>query len=29
MRGDSARNPIADAKRRAAEIHADDLDDDR
>lgn len=28
MRGDSARELIADAKRRAAEIHEDDLDDD-
>lgn len=28
MRGESARDLIADAKRRAAEIHEDDLDDD-
>ncbi|CAJ2884637.1 integrase family protein [Burkholderia pseudomallei] len=28
MRGESARELIADAKRRAAEIHEDDLDDD-
>lgn len=28
MRGDSARELIADAKRRAAEVHEDDLDDD-
>ena len=28
MRGESAREQIADAKRRAAEIHEDDLDDD-
>lgn len=28
MRGESARELIADAKRRAAEVHEDDLDDD-
>ena len=28
MRGESARDLIADAKRRAAEVHEDDLDDD-
>ena len=28
MRGEAARDLIADAKRRAAEIHEDDLDDD-
>jgi hypothetical protein len=28
MRGDTARQLIAEAKRRAAEVHEDDLDDD-
>lgn len=28
MRGESARDLIADAKRRAAEVHDDELDDD-